>query len=68
MATTMPPEAKLRIGNNCSGNTYSEAKSVINPRAKTPMVCVMVTVKPRKAACRGVPREPTRYAPTIALP
>ena len=29
--------------------------SVIRPRAKTPTVWVTVTVRPRKAACLGVP-------------
>ena len=45
-----------------------EAKSVTRPRAKTPSVCVIVTVKPRNAACAAVPREPTRYAPTTVFP
>ena len=56
----MPPETKLKIGKRRSGTTYCEAKSVTRPSAKTPSVCVIVTVKPRKAACRAVPREPTK--------
>jgi hypothetical protein len=32
------------------------------------MVCVRVTIPPRKAACFKVPREPTRYAATMVLP
>ncbi len=66
--TTMSPEIKLKIGNNRSGKINCEAKRVIIPRAKTPAVWVMVTVSPRKAAWRAVPRAPTRYAPTTALP
>src|ERR671926_51626 len=38
------------------------------PSAKTPTVCVAVTIRPRSAAWRGVPRWPTRYAVTIVFP
>ncbi len=38
------------------------------PSAKTAAVWVAVTVRPRIRACRGVPRDPTRYPATIALP
>jgi len=38
------------------------------PSRNTPAVCVMVTIAPSAAACLMVPRAPTRYAATIALP
>ena len=38
------------------------------PSAKTPTVWVAVVISPSSAACHGVPRDPTRYAPTIDLP
>ena len=65
---TISPESRLIIGKSFSGRKYCEAKSVASPKAKTPSVCVMVTVNPKNAACLTVPREPTRYAPTIVLP
>ncbi len=47
---------------------YWEAASVTRPSANTATVWVAVTVSPRIAACRGVPRAPTRYPATIVLP
>ena len=46
----------------------SDRPRVTRPRANTPTVWVTVTVRPRMAACCGVPRVPTRYAATIDLP
>src|SRR4030095_2168890 len=65
---TNNPESRLIHGNNFSGTMNWAAKSVINPNANTPRVWVMVVVRPRYIACFMVPREPTRYAPTIVLP
>ena len=45
-----------------------ESSSVTIPSPKTPIVCVTVTIRPRSAACHGVPRWPTRYAVTIVFP
>src|SRR5918911_1399219 len=45
-----------------------DSASVTSPSAKTPIVCVTVTIAPRVAASRGVPRRPIRYAVTIVLP
>src|SRR6478672_7682717 len=42
--------------------------SVTSPSAKTPIVCVIVTVPPSRNACRAVPFEPTRYAVMIDFP
>ena len=50
IAATIPPDTKLRIGNKRSGTTYCDANSVTRPSAKTPSVCVIVTVNPRKVA------------------
>ena len=44
------------------------ARASTSPSANTPAVWVTVTVAPSATACRGVPRVPTRYAATIALP
>ena len=38
----------------------AESASVTAPSAKTPIVCVIVVIKPSSAAWRGVPRLPTR--------
>ena len=46
----------------------SESPSVTKPSAKTPIVCVTVTIPPSSSASRGRPRVPTRYAVTIAFP
>ena len=43
-----------------SGSTYCERNSVTNPSRKTEIVCVNVTIPPRKTAWLGVPRVPTR--------
>jgi len=50
IVATIPPDTKLRIGNKRSATTYCDANSVTIPSAKTPAVCVIVTVNPRKAA------------------
>ena len=41
---------------------------MINPRIKTPSVCVIVTMAPSRMACFAVPLVPTKYAPTTVLP
>ena len=46
----------------------SESSSVTAPSANTPAVWVTVTMPPRYAAWRTVPRWPMRYAATIDLP
>ena len=45
-----------------------DSESVTRPSAKTPAVCVTVTVAPSAKAWRAVPRVPARYAATMALP
>ncbi len=67
-ATTSRPEIRFSHGYSVSGSTYCESASVIAPSANTPAVCVTVTIAPSTTACRGLPRVPTRYAATIALP
>src|SRR5262245_58892387 len=66
--TTNRPDNRLIHGNNFSGTMNFAANKVISPKANTPNVCVMVVVRPKYNACFIVPREPTRYAPTIVLP
>ena len=62
------PETSVSHGYSCSGTMNAESPSVTKPSAKTPAVCAIVTVPPRRNASRGVPFVPTRYAATIALP
>ena len=45
-----------------------DSASVTKPSVKTPIVWVAVTIRPSSTACHGVPRRPTRYAVTTALP
>ena len=54
------PEARFSHGYRSSGRTYCDSASVTRPRAKTPIVCVTVTVAPSATAWRAVPRVPTR--------
>ena len=45
-----------------------ESSRVTKPSAKTPIVCVIVTMPPSRTASTGLPFVPTRYPATIALP
>ncbi len=54
------PEIAPNTGNIFSGSTYCERNSVVSPRKNTLMVCVKVTMPPRKIACLNVPRDPTK--------
>ena len=58
------PEIKPSQGKRVSGwmklLAYCRASMMSSPSRKTPIVWVMVTVRPRKTACLGVPFVPTR--------
>src|SRR6185503_20391740 len=68
MTTTIRPDTRPSHGYSVSGTMYCERNSVTRPRATTPAVWVTVTVAPRNAAWRAVPRDPIRYAATMDLP
>ena len=55
-------------GYRSSGRIHADSPSVTSPSAKTPAVCVTVTVSPSTTASEAVPRVPTRYAATMPFP
>jgi len=68
MTTIDNPEIAPNTCVTFSGTTYWNKNSVAIPSRNTLMVCVNVTIAPRKAACLSVPRDPTKYAATMVLP
>ena len=56
--TTSSAETRFSHGIQLLREDERESASVTRPSAKTPIVCVTVTVSPRRAACFAVPLRP----------